>query len=42
LRALWHGHAIQVLLTDEAPPPGVDTAEDLERVRQVFNALGKS
>jgi 3-deoxy-manno-octulosonate cytidylyltransferase (CMP-KDO synthetase) len=42
LRALWHGHAIQVLLTDEAPPPGVDTAEDLERVRQVFASLGKS
>jgi 3-deoxy-manno-octulosonate cytidylyltransferase (CMP-KDO synthetase) len=42
LRALWHGHAIQVLLTDEAPPPGVDTAEDLERVREVFASLGKS
>jgi 3-deoxy-manno-octulosonate cytidylyltransferase (CMP-KDO synthetase) len=42
LRALWHGYAIQVLLTDEAPPPGVDTAEDLERVRQVFASLGKS
>jgi 3-deoxy-manno-octulosonate cytidylyltransferase (CMP-KDO synthetase) len=42
LRALWHGHAIQVLLTDEAPPPGVDTTEDLERVRQVFANLGKS
>jgi 3-deoxy-manno-octulosonate cytidylyltransferase (CMP-KDO synthetase) len=42
LRALWHGHAIQVLLTNEAPPPGVDTAEDLERVRQVFANLGKS
>jgi 3-deoxy-manno-octulosonate cytidylyltransferase (CMP-KDO synthetase) len=42
LRALWHGHAIQVLLTDEAPPPGVDTTQDLERVRQVFANLGKS
>lgn len=42
LRALWHGHAIQVLLTNEAPPPGVDTTEDLERVRQVFANLGKS
>jgi 3-deoxy-manno-octulosonate cytidylyltransferase (CMP-KDO synthetase) len=42
LRALWHGHAIQVLITDEAPPPGVDTTEDLERVRQVFANLGKS
>ena len=42
LRALWYGHAIQVLLTNEAPPPGVDTTEDLERVRQVFANLGKS
>jgi 3-deoxy-manno-octulosonate cytidylyltransferase (CMP-KDO synthetase) len=36
LRAMWYGYSIQVLLTDSAPPPGVDTAEDLERVRQVF------
>jgi 3-deoxy-manno-octulosonate cytidylyltransferase (CMP-KDO synthetase) len=36
LRAMWYGYAIQVLVTDAAPPPGVDTAEDLERVRAVF------
>ena len=36
LRAMWYGYAIQVLVTDAAPPPGVDTAEDLERVRTVF------
>ncbi|TXI11937.1 MAG: 3-deoxy-manno-octulosonate cytidylyltransferase [Polynucleobacter sp.] len=36
LRAMWYGYTIQVLITDAAPPPGVDTAEDLERVRQVF------
>ena len=35
LRAMWYGYAIQVLVTDAAPPPGVDTAEDLERVRTV-------
>lgn len=33
LRALQHGHAIQVALACEANPAGVDTAEDLERVR---------
>ncbi|MEO0047217.1 MAG: hypothetical protein RLZZ410_176 [Pseudomonadota bacterium] len=36
LRAMWYGYKIQVLLTDAAPPPGVDTAEDLDRVRQIF------
>jgi 3-deoxy-manno-octulosonate cytidylyltransferase (CMP-KDO synthetase) len=36
LRALWHGYRIAVLHADEAPPPGVDTAEDLERVRAVL------
>jgi 3-deoxy-manno-octulosonate cytidylyltransferase (CMP-KDO synthetase) len=38
LRAMWYGYAIQVLVTNTAPPPGVDTAEDLERVRAVFKA----
>lgn len=42
LRALWHGYAIQVLLTESAPPPGVDTQEDLDRVRQLINDWGKS
>lgn len=41
LRALWHGFTIQVLVTEEAPPPGVDTAEDLERVREVYRAHPK-
>jgi 3-deoxy-manno-octulosonate cytidylyltransferase (CMP-KDO synthetase) len=36
LRALWHGHRIAVHLTEHAPGPGVDTPEDLERVRQLF------
>lgn len=33
LRALWHGHKIAVHITDAAPAPGVDTPEDLARVR---------
>ena len=36
LRALWHGHRIAVHLADTAPGPGVDTPEDLERVRALF------
>lgn len=36
LRAMWHGHRIAVHVTDEAPGPGVDTAQDLERVRKLF------
>ena len=36
LRALWHGHRIAVHVTDQAPGPGVDTPEDLERVRRLL------
>jgi 3-deoxy-manno-octulosonate cytidylyltransferase (CMP-KDO synthetase) len=36
LRALWHGHRIAVVPVEQAPPPGVDTLEDLERTRRVF------
>ncbi|MFO0235572.1 MAG: 3-deoxy-manno-octulosonate cytidylyltransferase [Burkholderiales bacterium] len=36
LRARWHGHRIAVAVTDEAPPAGVDTPADLERVRRAF------
>jgi 3-deoxy-manno-octulosonate cytidylyltransferase (CMP-KDO synthetase) len=36
LRVLWHGHPIAVHVTDAAPAPGVDTPEDLERVRAHF------
>jgi 3-deoxy-manno-octulosonate cytidylyltransferase (CMP-KDO synthetase) len=36
LRALWHGHSIAVHVTPDAPGPGVDTPQDLERVRAVF------
>ncbi|KLU27619.1 3-deoxy-manno-octulosonate cytidylyltransferase [Caballeronia mineralivorans PML1(12)] len=38
LRALWHGERIAVLTTNDAPPPGVDTPTDLERVRALFGA----
>jgi 3-deoxy-manno-octulosonate cytidylyltransferase (CMP-KDO synthetase) len=33
LRALWHGFQIAVAITNEMPHPGVDTVEDLERIR---------
>jgi 3-deoxy-manno-octulosonate cytidylyltransferase (CMP-KDO synthetase) len=39
LRALWNGYRIAVHIASEAPPAGVDTPEDLERIRQL---LGKS
>lgn len=32
LRALWHGFAIQVAVTEQRPGPGVDTPADLEVV----------
>ena len=38
LRVLWHGEKIAVLEADQAPPAGVDTPEDLERVRKYFLA----
>lgn len=38
LRALWHGYRIAVHTTLHAPGPGVDTPEDLERVRNLFAA----
>ena len=36
LRAMWHGHRIAVHVTDHSPGPGVDTPEDLARVRALF------
>jgi 3-deoxy-manno-octulosonate cytidylyltransferase (CMP-KDO synthetase) len=36
LRALWHGHRIAVHITPHAPGTGVDTQQDLERVRAEF------
>jgi 3-deoxy-manno-octulosonate cytidylyltransferase (CMP-KDO synthetase) len=37
LRALWNGYRIAVHVVQVAPPAGVDTPEDLERVRSLFN-----
>jgi 3-deoxy-manno-octulosonate cytidylyltransferase (CMP-KDO synthetase) len=42
LRAMWHGHRIAVYVTPHAPGPGVDTPQDLERVRQLVLAGGSS
>lgn len=36
LRALWHGHRIAVHVAAHAPGPGVDTPQDLERVRRMW------
>lgn len=38
LRALWHGYRIAVAVTPGAPGAGVDTPEDLERVRAMFRS----
>ena len=38
LRAMWHGHRIAVHITDHSPGPGVDTPEDLARVRALLSA----
>jgi 3-deoxy-manno-octulosonate cytidylyltransferase (CMP-KDO synthetase) len=37
LRALWHGFRIAVHVTEDAPPPGVDTPADLERIRATWS-----
>jgi 3-deoxy-manno-octulosonate cytidylyltransferase (CMP-KDO synthetase) len=36
LRVLWHGERIAVHLSAERPGPGVDTPDDLERVRALL------
>ena len=36
LRVLWNGHAIAVHITKTSPAPGVDTIEDLIKVRKLF------
>lgn len=38
LRVLWHGFGIQVVEAAAVPLPGVDTAEDLQRVQAIFAA----
>ena len=39
LRVLWHGYPIAVETAKQAPAAGVDTQEDLDRVRAVFEAV---
>ncbi len=36
LRAMWHGHRISVHVTEEIHGLGIDTPQDLERVRRLF------
>ena len=36
LRVLWHGERIAVHVSPERPGPGVDTPDDLARVRAIF------
>jgi 3-deoxy-manno-octulosonate cytidylyltransferase (CMP-KDO synthetase) len=36
LRAMWHGYRIAVHVASHVPGGGVDTPEDLERVRKLF------
>jgi 3-deoxy-manno-octulosonate cytidylyltransferase (CMP-KDO synthetase) len=36
LRVLWHGERIAVHVSEQRPGPGVDTPEDLARVRALF------
>lgn len=40
LRALWHGYRIRVALVEGEPAPGVDTPEDAERMRKLFDRYG--
>jgi 3-deoxy-manno-octulosonate cytidylyltransferase (CMP-KDO synthetase) len=44
MRAIWLGMPIRVFMWPESPPPGVDTKEDVARVREILNvnALGRS
>ena len=41
LRILWHGYRIVVAVTRGVPAPGVDTLEDLERVRLLYAEQGR-
>jgi 3-deoxy-manno-octulosonate cytidylyltransferase (CMP-KDO synthetase) len=41
LRALYHGYKIGVTITQDAPPSGVDTEQDLQAARQLFNIHSK-
>ncbi|MDO8278690.1 MAG: 3-deoxy-manno-octulosonate cytidylyltransferase [Burkholderiaceae bacterium] len=40
LRAMWHGHRIAVHVSNTVPGPGVDTSQDLARVRALLREAG--
>jgi 3-deoxy-manno-octulosonate cytidylyltransferase (CMP-KDO synthetase) len=42
LRVLWHGYRIAVTVSSHDVPPGVDTPQDLETVRALFDRFGDS
>jgi len=42
LRVLWHGYRIAVTVSAHEVPPGVDTPQDLETVRALFDRTGDS
>ena len=42
LRVLYHGYKIGVVITDSAPPTGVDTAQDLQTAREAFEKTASS
>ncbi len=39
LRAMAHGYRIAVTVSNQAPPPGIDTPEDLDRLRELMTPL---
>lgn len=39
LRAMAHGYRIAVTVSDKAPPPGIDTPDDLDRLRDLMTRL---
>ncbi len=41
LRALYNGASIHVDIAERPPAPGVDTEEDLERIRKLMEAGGR-
>ncbi len=41
LRALYHGYKIGVFVTEQAPPSGVDTEQDLHEARKIFEASNR-
>jgi 3-deoxy-manno-octulosonate cytidylyltransferase (CMP-KDO synthetase) len=42
LRALYYGYKIGVFVAEQAPPGGVDTEQDLQAAREIFESQIKS